>query len=508
MFKIFCIAITFLFSPLFFVTSRAQLGLDVALLSESQHRQFPTSLSLGSDCNPAIASGDINGDGYTDLVMGQPEKDMIKVILGDSEGLFSSGQSMNIEIKGNANSKLGCSLSFLKDFNGDIFEDLAIGAPGERAVYVLFGRPDIATLRVLDDSLSAGDGIKLFISEINPTTPSSLGHSVASARDVDRDGLVDVIIGDHVHNTAYLVFGSAVNTGALPLDQQDKHPTRVLKFASPSGDFALGWAVSSAGDLNQDGYSDVAVSSFVGASVYVVFGAHKDELINFWRGVSLETLRVPSVRGFSFEHEYKTHYFGWTLAVVGDVNDDGFDDLAVGAWRRGAVYILFGRSSDDMIKEPMLIKRSLTDEDWKHSLGVIIGNPNQSSAFGFAITPGDCNMDSIQDLLIGSHGEQSMYCVYGNTSFLSQDVGPITPKIFSSVPNSAFGGSLSTSSVQRGDVIKVFLIGDSLLGVVHVVKNPFIKQCKKMIRFKKEEICFPLISFFLISILTLKSTEV
>jgi hypothetical protein len=451
------------------VTFASPLVFDIEEMKDAQRKQYSASLSLGPDCSPTIASGDINGDGYIDLIMAEPEKDLIELVLGNSEDLYSSHERVILTIKGKASSRLGCSLTFIRNFNGDMSHDLAIGAPGEKAVYILFGKSDIVSDIVLGDNLAVSDGIRISNSEVN---------SIASAGDVNGDGFDDLLLGDYGYSSAYLIFGSTSTPSTLRLNERENLSPQIVQFASSSINSAFGWSVSSIGDFNRDGYSDLAISSFIETHVYVVLGGPEHGFIDFWRKNSLESLKTPSTRGFSIRNDHQNDYFGWTLSMAGDVNKDGFDDLAISAWRKAAVYTLFGRSSNDIIKDLVFTKNTLMDEDWKNPIGAKIVNTNPSSAFGLAITSGDCNKDGIEDLLIGSHGERSLYCIFGSQSFASQKIDLNTPRIFDSLPNSAFGGSLNVVSLGRSSPVEGLFAGDSLLSRVHLIQSPF-KACKK-----------------------------
>ena len=166
------------------------------------------------------------------------------------------------------NDGLGYSVSSAGDVNGDGFADLIIGAPYNSAggsnagrVYIYFG--GIIQDNVADMIITGAAAIDLF------------GYSVSSAGDVNADGYADVIVGAIYNDAggsnagrAYIYFG-----GSLP----DTLADVIMTGEAASDDF--GNSVSSAGDVNGDGYSDVIVGALHNSSggsnagrVYIYFG--------------------------------------------------------------------------------------------------------------------------------------------------------------------------------------------------------------------------------------------
>ena len=156
------------------------------------------------------------------------------------------------------------------------------------------------------------------------------GSSVSSAGDMNGDGYSDVFIGASGYSTntgrAYIYFGGASMNNIADV---------TMTGEASINDFGL--SVSSAGDLNGDGYSDVIIgadgySSYTGRA-YVYYG-----------GVSINNVADVIMTG-----EANDNYYGSSVSSAGDVNGDGYSDLVVGAWgytsNGGRSYIYFGGAS-------------------------------------------------------------------------------------------------------------------------------------------------------------------
>ncbi len=328
------------------------------------------------------SAGDVNGDGYDDLIIGAQSADPNgQSVAGESYVVFGgpgvgAGGSLNLSTLNGANGfvvsgidaydRSGASVSSAGDVNGDGIGDLIIGAWGgdpngqtyAGESYVVFGTttPFAASL-----NLSTLDGTNGFVCNGIDAGDHS-GWSVSSAGDVNGDGIGDLIIGAYQADPngqpgageSYVVFGKPTPFAAsLNLSTLDGTNGFVMSGID-AGDLS-GVSVSSAGDANGDGYDDLIIGatyadpngqSFAGES-YVVFGKPTP----FAASLNLSTL--DGTNGFVVNGFDANDRSGRSVSSAGDVNVDGIDDLIIGAFfadaggtsSAGQSYVVFGRPS-------------------------------------------------------------------------------------------------------------------------------------------------------------------
>lgn len=306
--------------------------------------------------------GDFNGDGYADLLFGTGVFDDISnptpsgatyLLYGNSGGFSTStnlssltpaaGFKINDAVAGD---HAGTGVAF-GDINGDGYDDAVVGAMtadpnGEwnaGAAYVIFGS-------------SSGIHAPFDLSSLNGTNGFTLDGFAAFAyagepvavSDINGDGYDDILIQRN-DISASVVFGKA-NGFSAHFD---------ISSLNGSSGFTLGGgsALSSAGDVNGDGYEDFitgngALDTFNGGyryhagAAYVVFG----KASGF--PVTLESTSVNGTTGFSIGGAGDSDRLGQSVAALGDINGDGFDDIAVSAPTAGTfgtTYVIFGRAT-------------------------------------------------------------------------------------------------------------------------------------------------------------------
>lgn len=420
----------------------------------------------------AVAAGDINGDGVSDLLIGAPfmrdRSGAVFVVFG-KEGL--SGESdikemADVSIYGaNKGDMAGYSIT-IGDINSDGFADIITGAPGSDRgrgeVYVIYGGKDrFAPLTTsLKGEINLRDSYDLRIvgkegsdrgffvfSEKSEQRGDSAGYTVASA-DINGDGISDIVIGapgaDGNNNKddsgeVYVIYGKGGLKGNFDL-YKDADMTIIGVFEGDNAGYSI-----ACGDINKDGISDVVIGSpnggFKGGenrpgAVYIIYGKSKDEIPrgvypeqkneilssaqNDMRRARNDSSRIKIDLGreadavingkigqeersgiLSRSGGIPRYYFGYSLSV-GDFNSDGNADIAIGSpgtyaadsSRRksaGEVYVVYGGE----------IKGEYDIGDFAD---IVIYGANEKDTAGTSMFMNDLNGDGIYDLIIGAPG--------------------------------------------------------------------------------------------------------
>jgi hypothetical protein len=181
------------------------------------------------------AAGDVNGDGYADIVVGTYAMDTAVVYHGGPAGIGSGAKVLKPPPGGGG--QFGWSVAGAGDVNGDGYADVLVGAlqwnSGKGRAYVFLG--------------AAGGVASTPDRTLEVEGTSGLGHSVSGAGDLNGDGYADLIVNASPKPPAVYVFPGG-NTAA--------NPTAVL---DPRGSFAMGLA--GVGDVDGDGRSEIAVAA-------------------------------------------------------------------------------------------------------------------------------------------------------------------------------------------------------------------------------------------------------
>ncbi|MBF2003242.1 MAG: FG-GAP repeat protein [Synechococcales cyanobacterium M58_A2018_015] len=391
----------------------------------------------------------------------------------------------------------GFSVSSAGDIDRDGFDDLLVGVPGPSSrsprstlpgeAWIVYGQnpnPRSATPFDRDREFSRS----LRVTYLNGITAKNrTGNSVSSAGDVNGDGIPDVIVGARDANSnageSYVVFGgSAVIPGFNPLRGAPDSTKKTVQLNTlngsngfrisgldsdtdsngPDSGERLGWAVSSAGDLNGDGYGDVIVGapSITNSptdqpdtatdpnqpgKAYVIFGR-----ASFAGSVDISSAAALSGRGFIIHGVNGGDGVGFAVARAGDINGDGFDDLAIGApfadagsvfGNAGETYILYGSSTIGAGGRFNLA-------DLNGSNGFLLRGTFSNDHSGWAVNrAGDVNNDGVDDLVIGAvergTSPGKAYVMFGNA----------TPKV--DLNGGDAGVNFSTTFVIGGSAVPI-----------------------------------------------------
>lgn len=324
--------------------------------------------------NPSDASGgsisgagDVNADGIADFLVGAifannyagqsyvvfgRKQWPIAINLADLDG--TNGFAINGI---NLNDYSG-TVSGVGDVNVDGIDDILIGAPGANndrgQSYIVFGSHTTWPSAIDLGLLNGTNGFA--ISGVNPYDSS--GSFVAEVDDVNGDGIDDFLIGSVNYNTinfvnrglVYLVYGSRMPWPAVfQLANLNGINGFIITGIQPG---LVGFPGKGAGDINRDGMDDIIIgvdnmNNNAGQS-YVVFGRKGS------RAVEINIANLDGSNGFKINGN-SGDYSGCSVSGIGDFNDDGIDDILIGAVGandgRSQSYLIFGQAINDDIKK-------------------------------------------------------------------------------------------------------------------------------------------------------------
>ena len=394
-------------------------------------------------------AGDVNGDGFDDVIVGAWEYDYggvdggaVFVFHGGFYGLTNIvGTLLGAEADGD---RFGYSISDAGDVNGDGYDDVIVGAPyyssalfteEEGRSYIYYGS---------SNGLTITDVKMLEVDNDN----DHFGWSVSGAGDVNGDGYDDVIVGVPKHDNgqvregaAYIYHGS--DAGIIDI------AATLLESNQEKAYF--GWSVSGAGDVNGDGYDDVIVGSLW------YDNGESDEGMAFVYHGSITGISTSVRTQLEANQDYAE--FGNSVSDAGDVNGDGYDDVIVGAHfydngenDEGVAFVYEGSSHGIDPTAMTLLERN-----------------QEAAQFGESVSGvGDVNGDSYGDLIVGAYlytsgetEEGASFVYYGSIDGIETTVGSQQE----ANQNSAqFGLSVSGAGDVNGDGYDDVIVGANLYG--------------------------------------------
>ena len=367
----------------------------------------PTTLSDQGYFGWSVAgAGDVDGDGYDDVIVGGPFNASAYIFLGASGGISAK---TNFTLSGSDD--FGQSVAGAGDVNGDGFGDVIVGQPTyagySGAAFVHHGS-------AAGPSTTADTSI-LYTPAIGQAT--MFGAFVAGAGDINGDGFDDVIVG--MEGVAAVFYGSATGISTVPdteLPFSTSFPVVVAAAGDVNGDgfddvivaedsdvvsvlhgSASGLAVipaaslvgagyeealwiSAAGDVDADGFDDVIVGGLSSSG----YGTTGEAYVYHGSATGVSETAVTTLS------EGKGTYYGWSVAGVGDIDGDGYDEVMVG---------------DPLVASAWVYKGSATGTD-PTSVQTLTG----SNYFGWALAHGgDVNGDSFPNVVVGDPASDEAY---------------------------------------------------------------------------------------------------
>ena len=410
------------------------------------------------------AAGDVNGDGFDDLLVGAPLTDPNEdwsgsayLVYGKNDNVPVALSALKLDanlggfvIEGLAESNFtGQSVSDAGDVNGDGYDDIIISAhkagpndPASGTSYVVYGRPDVGGNKIgtaIDLTEIEADTGGFVINGVAENDQSGL--SVSGAGDVNGDGFDDLIVGapyddpnGDLSGASFVVFGSAIGVAVELTELEGAAGADPLGFVinGVAADDQSGISVSGAGDVNGDGLDDLIVGamgadpngSLSGAS-YVVFGKADGAAVEL-SAVELNAGAVPT--GFIIKGISTDDFSGRSVSGAGDVNGDGLDDLIIGAMGTDGSRDVDGDGDDDLTSgsgSSFVVYGKTGGEAVELSLvassvgGFVINGVDADDQSGRSVSgAGDVNGDGFADLIVGAPFDDPNGNSYSGASFV------------------------------------------------------------------------------------------
>lgn len=407
-------------------------------------------------------AGDVNGDGYSDIVVGAPTYvDILNisagtfnavsvgaafVYYGSASGLSATPNEV-LQPTTQAGALFGYSVSKAGDVNGDGYGDLVIGAPADRItlnvgafpvatsvatgkVYVYYGGPagtfdgNVSTEPTVSATLSLqqSDFGTLLSVPANPL----YGFSVSNAGDVNGDGRGDIVVGSpgYVRLLPVPLLGGRVDVFHGTAGGVSTTPARTITGGILNALF--GFSVSSAGNVNGDAIAGKPVSDIVVGAPGDLTQAGAGQAYVFHGSAGGITATSVTGANATLNSGLLSTLFGYSVSNAGDVNGDGYGDVVIGEPAAleslltqtasvGGAKIFYGSSGGVALTGAT----TLNSPRRPSLLGILQGN----LLFGYSVSyAGDLNCDGLSDVVIGEPGGTSLSLGSGLLNLVSANV--------------------------------------------------------------------------------------
>lgn len=448
--------------------SAVQAGIRSDIVAASLDDWVARSVQNDSALGLSVrTAGDVNGDGYADVIVGAPAynngevgEGMAFVWYGSYDGLGADGTPGNADWSAEANQNsahFGWSVGTAGDVNGDGYDDVIVGAPQYKSgvlqgrVFVWYGASN--GLGANGTPANAD-----WWAQVSGDSGGQFGWSVGTAGDVNNDGYDDIIVGAPYYSHGELWEGGVFvwYGGPNGLGGNNRTPDWQVESDRYQGEDnpMFGGSVGTAGDVNGDGYDDILVGAYCygrgqggGGRAFVWYGSAG--------GIKYEGK-------WWAESDVANANFGFSVSTAGDVNGDGYDDIIVGApfyWsdeqNRGRAFIWYGSPGG------LGDNGNPSNADWWAQSALA------NTSFGFSVgAVGDFDNDGYGDIVVGEPayyqgtnqgiGATHFWC--GSASGPSSN-GPDFSNKPALQPGSHYGESVGAAGDVNGDSFDDLIVG-------------------------------------------------
>ncbi len=363
------------------------LTTGTATLSASRAR-LTTSVSSATLGSGVADPGDMDGDGYADILVGAPyytgsatKQGAAWLIPGPVSGSLTLTED-DLAILGDAKyDYLGTPLVGADDVDGDGWGDLLLGAnPG--------GRDDGQDVYLMAGPISAEATIDDAVASVLGAEADTVATALAGGEDLDGDGFSDFVLGAYSASTlerdagaVYIALGP-VSGALVPAD------IPVIVHGEDASDYA-GRSVSVSEDVDGDGYPDLLVGATGESSVGSNAGAAYLVLGPLDRSAKLDSADAKLAG-------YASSVVGGSVRLVSDLNGDGLGELLVGGTASssrtasGYGFLFYG---------PVSGAHSVASADLEITTSTAL------DYLGVAVTSGDLDGDGLEELILGASGD-------------------------------------------------------------------------------------------------------